>query len=64
MWLRVNNIHGKYEIAYHSYPEAKRAHQVLIQIVRAVKTTAHDHINNNVQGYFRIFKAQTSSKSG
>ena len=28
MWLRVDNIHEKYEIAYNSYAEAKHAHQV------------------------------------
>ena len=28
MFLRINNIHEKYEIAYHNYTEAKRAHQV------------------------------------
>ena len=28
MFLRINNIHEKYEIAYHNYAEAKRAHQV------------------------------------
>ena len=44
----------KYEIAYHNYAEAKRAHQVqniiysnpAINILRSVKTTAHDQSNN------------------
>ena len=58
MWLRVNNVHEKYEIAYHSYPEAKRAHQVqnfFVQIVRSVKTTAHDQ-TDNIPGYFCILR--------
>ena len=48
----------KYEIAYHNYAEAKRAHQVqniiysnpAINILRSVKTTAHDQ-SNNIQWY-------------
>ena len=28
MRLRIGNIYLKYEIAYHIYAEAKRAHQV------------------------------------
>ena len=28
MRLRINNIHEKYDIAFHNYAEAKRAHQV------------------------------------
>ena len=28
MWLRINNIHEKYEVGYHNYAETKRAHQV------------------------------------
>ena len=28
MLLRINNLHEKYEIAYHNYAEVKRAHQV------------------------------------
>ena len=47
-----------YEIAYHNYAEAKRAHQV-----HSVKTTACDQ-NSNIQWYFHIYQAQKSSKSG
>ena len=28
MWLRINDIHEKYKIAYHNYVEAKCVHQV------------------------------------
>ena len=38
----------KYEMAYHNYAKAKRAHQVqkkFIQTVRSVKTTAYDQKN-------------------
>ena len=41
----------KYEIAYHNYTEAKRAHQVqkqFIQTVCSVKTTAYDQ-NKNIK---------------
>ena len=48
----------KFEIAYHNYVEAERAHQVY-----SVKTTAYDQ-NGNRQWYFHIYKAQKSSKSG
>ena len=48
----------KFEIAYHNYVEAERAHQVY-----SVKTTAYDQ-NSNRQWYFHIYKAQKSSKSG
>ena len=41
MRLCINNIYLKYEIAYHNYAEAKRAHRVYsnpaIDIVRSVK---------------------------
>ena len=56
MWLRNIKYMKKYEMAYHNYAEARRAHQVqkLIysnpasDIVCLVKITAHDQ-NNNIQ---------------
>ena len=59
----------KYEIAYHNYAEAKRAHQVQNKLLKSasdmvclVKTTTYAQ-NNIIKGYFHIFKAQ-NSKSG
>ena len=56
MWLRNIKYMKKYEMAYHNYAEARRAHQVqkLIysnpasDIVCLVKITAQDQ-NNNIQ---------------
>ena len=56
MWLRNIKYMKKYEMAYHNYAVARRAHQVqkLIysnpasDIVCLVKITAHDQ-NNNIQ---------------
>ena len=39
MWLRINNIHEKYEIAYHNYVEAKRAHQVQKSLIQTLQVT-------------------------
>ena len=55
----------KYEIAYHDWAEAKRAHQVkndFFNPLASVKTTAHDH-NINIQWYFHIFRAQIVKSS-
>ena len=51
----------KYEIAYHNYAEAKRAHQVqhrlhsnlVSDILRTVKITANDQ-NDKIHCYFVI----------
>ena len=60
----------KYEILLYLCRRKARASSAKIiysnptsDIARSVKTTAHDQ-NNNIQGYFHIFKVQKSSKSG
>ena len=60
MWLRINKIHKKYEIAYHNYAEAESAR---IKCKNSLCKPAHDQ-NSNIQRYFHIFMAQKSSKSG
>ena len=39
MLLRINNLHEKYEIAYHNYAEVKRAHQVQKLFIQTQQVT-------------------------
>ena len=66
MWLLINNILKKYEIAYHNYAEAKRASSAKIIYLnlyirskqpRTIKTVIHNDILTSI-------RRKKSSKSG
>ena len=60
MWLII--YMKKFKLAYRNYAEAKRIKcknnlfKPFSDIVRLIKTTAHDQ-SNNKQWYFHVFKA-------
>ena len=67
MWLLINNILKKYEIAYHNYAEAKRASNAKIifsnlhirsKQPRTIKTVIH----NDILTYIRRKKVQSPAK--
>ena len=61
MWLRINKIHKKYEIAYHNYAEAESA-RIKCKIVYANPHTIKTVIYNDIFTSLWRKKVQSPAK--